>query len=135
MTYSFLIVTIPMVLSILTGFAIVFIFLPRWIIRRYHLSTRRKIAAGFALAGMLISFAFVAEYAVTRTEIVSRSVWVWPASIGLGALDPPGSASTVTVFLIWSLTILSNVGLYGWLGLLVGSVWGAAKGTRTAGHK
>ena len=130
MEHSYLIITIPMVLSVITGFVVVFILVPHWAFRRYALTTRRKVAARFALAGLLVSLVFVAEYAVTRTEIVSRSMWVWPASLGLAALDPPGSATTATAaMMIWGLAILSNIGLYSWLGLLVGWVWNTAKET------
>jgi len=127
MKYSYLLITIPMILSVLSGFAIVFIYFPIWLVRRYTLTRVRKAVAWFSLAGLLACLVFVVKYALTRTEIVSQSIWVWPASIGLGALDPPGSATTPELLLIYGLTILSNVGLYGWIGLLVGSV-GSRKG-------
>ncbi len=121
MAYSFFIFTIPMVLSVITGFAIVAILFPYWLFRPYTLTPRRKAIALFALIGLLVSLAFVGKYALTRTEIVSLSMWVWPASLGLGALDPPGSATVGQVVLITSLAMLSNVGLYAWVGWFVGS--------------
>jgi hypothetical protein len=94
--YAYLIFTIPMVLSIMTGFVSISILVPRWLVHRRSLTKRSRMAAGFAFVGRLIPLAFLAEYAVTQTEIVSSSPWVWPASLGLAALDPPGSASAVS---------------------------------------
>ena len=68
------------------------------------------------------------KYAVTGTEIISQSIWVWPASFLLAALDPPGSATLRQALMIYGVTILSNVGLYGSIGLAVGSVAGVRKG-------
>jgi hypothetical protein len=52
-------------------------------------------------------------------------LWVWPGVVGLGVL--PRSATSAARALIIGISVLSNVGLYSWLGLLVGSMWKAAK--------
>jgi hypothetical protein len=52
MKYSYLLVTIPMVLSTVTGFVIAFVLLPHWLFRRYTLTTLRKVVAVFALVGL-----------------------------------------------------------------------------------
>jgi hypothetical protein len=121
MNYSYLLITIPMILSVLTGLAVVFWIIPRWVFRGQIPTPRNRTAVWFAIAGFLVSCVFVTKYALTRTEIVSMSMWVWPASIGLAALDPPGSATIGEALLIYGIAILSNIGLYSWLGLLVGT--------------
>jgi hypothetical protein len=124
----FLFLNIWFPLSIVGGVAIAFVLFPIWLVRRYPLSRVRKAVAWFSLAGFLVCIAFVTKYAVTGTEIISQSIWVWPASALLVALDPQGLATIPQALMIYGVTILSNVGLYGSIGLAVGSVAGVRKG-------
>jgi len=124
----FLILNIWFPLSLLGGVAIAFVLFPIWLVRRYPLSRVRKTVAWFSLTGLLVCLAFVMKYAVTGTETISQSIWVWPASTILVALDPPGSATIPQALMIYGVTILSNVGLYGSIGLAVGSASGVRKG-------
>jgi hypothetical protein len=114
-------------LSLLGGVAIAFVFFPIWLVRRYPLNRVRKTVAWFSLTGLLVCVAFVTKFAVTGSDIISQSVWVWPASIILVAFDPPGSATIPPALVIYGLTMLSNVGLYGSIGLAVGSISGVRK--------
>ena len=118
MGYPYLIFTIPMVLSVIAGFAIVFVLLPHWLIRRYRLTPTRKMVAGFALAGLLIPLVFEAKYELTGTEILSQSVWLWPSSWGLMGLDRYSTTSEIIVG--FGLATLSNIGLYAIVGWVAG---------------
>jgi len=124
----FLFLSIWFPLSLLAGVAIAFVLFPIWLVRRYPLSRVRKMVAWFSLTGLLVCVAFVMKYVVTGTEIISQSAWVWPASFILAGLDPPGSITIPHALMIYGVTILSNVGVYGSIGLAVGSVAGGRKG-------
>ncbi len=107
-------------LLLASGFAIVFIYFPRWLMHRYELNPKKKLVAGFALAGLLISVAFTCKYLVTRTEMVTEALFVWPTALILMDLDGHPSASAVVAN--FGGAILSNVGLYAWLGLIVARI-------------
>ena len=117
-----------MPLSILSGVTIAFVYFPICLIRRYPLSRVPNVVAWFSFSGLLICLLFVVKRAVTRTEIVWQWSWVWPASIMLVALNPPSSATIPQALMLYVMTILSNVGLYGSIGLAVGSIAGVRKG-------
>jgi hypothetical protein len=116
MKYSSLLFTVPMILSVVAGF-LIFMLVPYWLLRRQRLTPARKIVVGFALIGLLIPLAFEAKYEMTHTEILSQSVWLWPASLGLMALDP--YATTSEIVMGFGITTLSNVGLYALIGWIV----------------
>jgi hypothetical protein len=124
-----------MVLSIVTGFAMVFILIPFWLFRPSSLTARRKVISAFALAGTMAPLVVIACLLTKHPEIISGSVLaVWPGIVGLAAL--PRSATDAAKVLIFVICILSNVGLYSWLGMLVGSMWKATKRrTRMVGDK
>jgi hypothetical protein len=124
----FLFLNIWFPLSLLGGVAIAFVFFPIWLVRRYPLNRVRKTVAWFSLTGLLVCVAFLMKYAVTGTDVSSQSIWVWPASFLLVALDPPDTATIPQALMLCGVTILSNVGLYGSIGLAVGSVAGVRKG-------
>ena len=69
------------------------------------------MAARFALMGLLIPVIFEVKYAVTGTEILSQSIYVWPASLGLAGLDRSATTQENIVGFI-AIATLSNVGLY-----------------------
>lgn len=117
----YIFVAIPMILSVVTGLFFVLILVPYWLMRGYKLSIVQKMTARFAIAGLVIPLFFLGEYAITRSEIVSQSMWLWPASFGLAALDR--SATFANWVVVCGISIMSNVGVYCWLGLAIGSVW------------
>src|SRR4029077_12804320 len=96
MKYSSLLFTVPMILSVVAG-SLIFMLVPYLVIRRQRLTPARKIVIGFALIGLLIPLAFEAKYEMTHTEILSQSVWLWPASLGLMALDPYATTSEIVM--------------------------------------
>jgi hypothetical protein len=124
----FLFLNIWFPLSLLSGAAITFVFFPIWLVRRYPLSRVRKVVAWFSVSGLLVCVAFLMQHAVIGADVSSRSIWVWPASFLLVALDSPNAATIPQALMIYGVTILSNVGLYGSMGLAVGSVAGVRKG-------
>jgi hypothetical protein len=126
MGYSYVIIlAIPVVLSIVTGFAMV-ILVPIWFFRRGSLTVFRKTVAAFALAGVLIPLGIIAFIAAKHAEIFSASVlWVWPGIVASATL--PRSATSAARALMFGIGIISNVGLYSWQGLGVGSIWKAAR--------
>jgi|SRR5580700_10220356 hypothetical protein len=126
MGYSYVIIlAIPAVLSIVTGFAMV-ILVPLWFFRRNSLTAFRKTVVAFALAGLLVPLVVIACIVTKHAEMVSASVlWVWPGIVASATL--PHSATSAARGLMSGIGILSNVGLYSWLGLVVGSIWKAGK--------
>jgi hypothetical protein len=105
------------VLSFVSGIAIVFVYFPRWLMHRRRLTPRNKLIAWFALIGLLIPIVFIGRYAVTRTEFVTEAVFLWPAALIL--LDLGGRPSNLAIVANFSLAVVANVGLYGWLGAFV----------------
>jgi hypothetical protein len=124
---SVLILTL-IALSVFAGFAVVFIYLPRWLAHRFSLTPTRKMTAWFALVGFLIPV-IEAKYAVTHTEILSQSMWLWPSSLALMGFDR--SATSVEVIVGFTITHLSNIGLYASIGYLLGVIRNSFRG-RTA---
>jgi hypothetical protein len=120
-----IILAIPVVLSIVTGFAMV-ILVPFWFFRRNSLTAFRKTVVPFALAGLLVPLVVIACIVTKHAEMVSASVlWVWPGIVASATV--PRSATSAARGLMFGIGMLSNVGLYSWLGLVVGSIWKAAK--------
>jgi hypothetical protein len=103
-----------------SGFAIVFVYFPHWLMHRYELTARRKMVGYFALAGLLVSLVFTGKYLVTRTEMISEAMFLWPTALILMDLD--GRPSTSAIIANFSLAIMSNVGLYAWLGMLAAGI-------------
>jgi len=121
-----MILAIPVVLAILTGFAMVFILVPLWLFRPRALTALRKVVMAFALAGLFVPLVVLVCLATKHADIFSSSVlWVWPGIVATATL--PRSATSGARALMFGIGALSNVGLYSWLGLLVGSIWKAVK--------
>ncbi len=117
---AYLIFAIPMALSVIGGFTIAFVLTPYWLFRGRPLTPMQKMVARFALIGLLIPLLFAVRYAVTRTEILSLSIWVWPSSLGMMGLD--GFATTGDVVIGFAVTGLSNVGVYAFIGWIVAMI-------------
>jgi hypothetical protein len=128
MKYSYLFTTIPMVLSVVAGIFVIFALIPYWLLDRPKLTTARKTIIGFALLGLLIPLVFEAKYELTRTEILSQSMWLWPSSLGLMAVDR--CTTTSQVVLLFGMTGLSNVGLYSFIGWIVSTIRGGRRAGR-----
>jgi hypothetical protein len=104
----------------MSGFAVIFVYFPRWLMHRCELTVKRRTVAYFALAGLLVCVFFTCKYLVTRTEMVSGALFLWPTALILMDLD--GHPSVLAVVANFGLAILGNVGLYAWLGVLVARI-------------
>ncbi len=82
-----IILIVVLLLLLASGFAITFVYFPRWLMRRYTLTTERRIVAYFALAGLLVSVVFTCKYVMTRTEMITEAVFLWPTAMILMDLD------------------------------------------------
>jgi hypothetical protein len=110
------IIAVALLLFLLTsGFAVVFVYFPRWLMHRYELTARTRMIAYFAVVGLLVPVAFTCKYLATRTEIVTDAVYLWPTALILMDLD--GHPSLPAIVGNFALAILTNVGLYVWLGI------------------
>jgi hypothetical protein len=117
---SVLIAIIFILISLLllaSGLAIVFIYFPRWLVHRYELTTERKTIAYFAFAGLLVPTIFTCKYLVTHTEMITDALFLWPTALIL--MDLTGHPSVVAIVANFAFAILSNVGLYAWVGVFV----------------
>jgi hypothetical protein len=114
------IVIIVWLLLVATGFAVILVYVPRWLMHRDELTPKRKMVAYFALSGLLVSILFTCKYLVTHTEMITEAVFLWPTALILMDLD--GHASTSAVIANFGGAILSNVGLYAWLGVLAARI-------------
>ena len=114
-----IIVIVVVFLLLASGFAIVFVYFPRWLMHRHELDAQRKMIAYFALAGLLVSIAFTCKGLVTHEEMVTDAVFLWPTAIILMDLDGHAAHASISALLAnFGLAILSNVGLYAWVGAL-----------------
>jgi hypothetical protein len=115
-----IIAIVVLLFLLVSGFAIIFIYFPRWLMGSYGLTAGRKMTAYFALAGLFVSGAFTCKYAISRTEMVTDALIFWPTAMILMDLD--GHASTAATIANFAVAILTNVGLYGWMGVLAARV-------------
>jgi hypothetical protein len=102
--------------TLVLGIAVVFVYFPCWLLKRYSPSHAAKVAGKFAMVGFLIPVFFAIKYAFTRAEILSLSIYVWPTSLSMMGLDR--SAKTWEVIVGFVLAGLSNVGVYAFAGIL-----------------
>jgi hypothetical protein len=116
MALAIIVVAVTFIL-VASGFAIVFVYFPRWMMHRYKVNGVRKMTAYFALAGLLVSIAFTCGYFLTHSEMVTEALLLWPTALIL--MDMDGHASISATIANFGLAILSNVGLYAWLGAVV----------------
>jgi hypothetical protein len=112
MTIIFIIVSLFLLAS---GFAIVFVYFPRWLVHHYELTAKRKMVAYFALAGFC-PCCFYVHISPDAYKHDWRSRFPVADCTDLDGLD--GHASVSAVIANFALAILSNVGLYAWMGLL-----------------
>jgi len=125
-----LLVSLLFLILTVAGFAVIFVYLPRHLRSRLPLTPMQRTIGWFALVGFLVPVVFEAKYAVTRTEILSLSVWVWPSSLMLMAVGDR-SATAAEVVAGFTITHLSNVGLYAFVGWVFGWVRGKTRAKST----
>jgi hypothetical protein len=91
------------------------------LLRRGRQSTARRIFAIFGTIGLLLAAALLAVSLLNNEigEALSRHLWPTVFVLGAGEYGDP----LWYVTLLFASAILSNVGLYGLAGLIVGSIW------------
>ena len=75
----------------------------------------------FGTLGLVIASMFSAVALVRNDDSASSAGLLWPTSIMLMAGEPGDTFSATAV--VFGMAILGNVGAYGFVGLIVGSVW------------
>jgi hypothetical protein len=75
----------------------------------------------FGILGLLVPSVFTAIAFVRNDDSASSAGWLWPTSIMLmaGERGDPLIASVV----VFGMATLANVGVYGFVGLIVGTIW------------
>jgi hypothetical protein len=108
-----------------------------WLLRCSRLTAFKKIALTFICLGAVVPIAILPVWywfgrqgnfaAVGRMAHVAAALW--PTSIELMALAPPGMQRWSAVAFVCAFSILGNVGAYGIVGLIVGWVYvGCSRG-------
>jgi hypothetical protein len=119
------------VLATLTG--VVWVTLSAvWLLKRASLTTLKRIAFGFICLGALIpavilllwKWAFRHGNFAAEGWIQGIAIWLWPTSIELMALDSPEPQAWSGIAMVYAVSILGNIGIYGVAGFIVG--WLAA---------
>jgi hypothetical protein len=87
-----------------------------WLVRRSSFSDFRKAAMAFVLAGVIVPFVLISVW-VRGTEIEGIAPFLWPTSIMLMALDQPSPSPVSSIALVYGMSILGNIGIYGTAGL------------------
>ena len=112
-------ITALIILSFLLGLCTLFLMLVYAFRPKLRRSRGCTMVAIFGTFGLVIPFIFSAV-AVNDHSSPSAGL-LWPTSIMLMVGEGDGRAST-NLF-VFGMAILSNVGLYGFVGLIVGSAW------------
>jgi hypothetical protein len=107
-----------------------------WLIHRKQLSALRRIVLVFAGIGVLVPLVTLliwdwinahGSFSAMGT-IQDVALRIWPTSIELMALDSPAPGPTLGgVVLVYSVSTLGNVGIYGTLGFIVAGIWDVAR--------
>src|SRR5258708_1931050 len=111
--------TALIILSFLLGLGTLFLMLVYAFRRKLRRSRVCTLVAIFGTFGLVIPCIFSAV-AVNDHSSPSAGL-LWPSSIMLMAGE--GDRRVSTNLFIFAMAILSNVGLYGFVGLIVGSAW------------
>lgn len=107
-----------------------------WLARSRPLTPFKKIVVTFVLIGVLIPAAVAPIWLWSHKHVgavVAMEHFVktfWPTSIALMALEGPSPWSAI--ILIYSFSILANIGLYGTVGLLLAYLYRNVRRTRLA---
>ena len=91
------------------------------VLQRGRQSTARRMFAIFGTIGLSLAAALLAVSLINNEvgETLSRPLWPTVFVLGAGEYGDP----LWYVTLVFAAAILSNVGLYGLTGLIVGSIW------------
>ncbi len=91
-------------------------------LRRERRGRVLKMIVAFGAIGLLIPSAVTALDLIRHNDSIESARFLWPSSIMLMALDSPTESASNTIF-VFGMAILSNVGLYGFVGLCAGGIW------------
>jgi hypothetical protein len=83
----------------------------------------KKWIVGWALLGLLVSLTCELLWRIGGMGFGSWTVYIWPSSIFLLALDSPTSVPTSTVVFVWTLSVVANVVAYMVVGAVIWSVF------------
>lgn len=108
-------------LSLLSGLATVFLMLIYAFRRKTRTNRTLTIAVAFATVGFVIAFMFATIGLIRNDDSAFNAGLLWPTSMMLGAGE--GSDAFGSSLFVFGLATLSNIGVYGALGLFVGLVW------------
>lgn len=119
----------PLILLSVSAGIVFVVLLAIGLLKRIRLTAFKRIVLAFMCAGTVVPLAILPLWFwINRHGSLSAQVKVedivavlWPTSIALMALESP--APWGTVVFIYGLSILGNVGAYGAVGLVVGSLY------------
>jgi hypothetical protein len=114
--------TVAIISAWLFGLTTLFLMLRSVFIWRSHRSRVLKMIAAFGAIGLLIPSTVTALDLTGHNDSLESARFLWPGSIMLMALDSP-TEPTSNIVLVFAMAILSNVGLYGFVGLCAGGIW------------
>jgi uncharacterized membrane protein len=120
-------------LSTLVG-AVWIALLIRWLLNRQRLSGFRRILLACISAGAIVPIAisltwmWIRRYGSPSTESTFEivAITLWPTSIELMALEGPSPDlwnSIASITLVYGVSILGNIGIYGVVGIIFGGIW------------
>ena len=81
-----------------------------------------RMISAFGAIGLLIPLTLTALDLIWHNQCIESAWFVWPSGIMLMVLDSPTESVSSVVF-VFGAAILSNVGLYGFVGLCAGGTW------------
>ena len=114
--------TVLIISAWLCGFATLCLMFSYVFLRRGRGSRVLKMVAAFGAIGLLIPSTVTALGLIRHNDSIESARFLWPSSLMLMALDSPTESALNTV-LVFGMAILSNVGLYGFVGLCAGGIW------------
>ncbi len=89
----------------------------------FRVMTRMAVAGGLLPFLLLPVWTYVNRHFALDLQVgfEKLAIIAWPSSIGLMALEAPGTAGSKVV--VVCVLVLMNLGLYGLIGLCLGMVW------------
>lgn len=103
-----------------------------WLFHRKQLTGFRRVVLAFVGIGALIPFVILTVWYWINTHGTFRAAGgiqdvamrVWPTSIELMALDAPAPGPRISsIVIIYSLSILGNIGVYGAAGAVAAGIY------------
>ena len=100
------------------------VLLTWWLLSRVRLTTFRKITIAFICAGVIVPVVILPIWFWNgNTAFESVAVTLWPTSIELMVLSYAGRDSWISDALVYGISILGNIGVYGVAGIILGGIW------------